>query len=121
MRAVIEKHDLLKLPPKDSLAVMPTPLFKRGVTAAEYLAPNLLDDKAAFKGTYFVDPPDPKTMSKEKLESYLRASNTAQNELTAIHEAYPGHHVQTWYSKQTPNKLRITLWNAAMVEGWAVY
>jgi uncharacterized protein (DUF885 family) len=120
MRAFIEKHNLLKLPPKDSLTVTVTPLFKRGVTAAEYLAPNLLDEKATFHGTYYVDPPDP-SWSKAKTESYLRFNNTAQNELTAIHEAYPGHHVQTWYAKQHPNRLRLTLWNAAMVEGWAVY
>ncbi|MBI5481432.1 MAG: DUF885 domain-containing protein, partial [Deltaproteobacteria bacterium] len=120
MRAFIEQHDLLKLPPKESLSVVPFPPFKRGVSSAEYLAPNLLDDKAAFKGTYYVDPPDP-TLPKEKLAALLRTYNTASNELTAIHEAYPGHHVQTWYSKQNPNRLRITLWNAPMVEGWAVY
>src|SRR5206468_3625516 len=39
----------------------------------------------------------------------------------AIHEAYPGHHVQFAYSKKDLNPLRATLWNAPMAEGWAVY
>jgi uncharacterized protein (DUF885 family) len=120
MREFILKHNLLALPPKDSLHVTATPLFKRGVTSAEYLAPNLLDKNATFRATYYVDPIDP-TWPKDRVESYLRSNNTAQNELTAIHEAYPGHHVQTWYSKQNLNPLRTVLWNAPMVEGWAVY
>jgi uncharacterized protein (DUF885 family) len=120
MRAFITQHNLLALPPKDSLTVTATPLFKRGVTAAEYLAPNMLDQNAPYRGTYYVDPVDP-TWPKEKVESYLRANNTAANELTAIHEAYPGHHTQGWYAKQHLNPLRTVLWNAPMVEGWAVY
>jgi hypothetical protein len=40
---------------------------------------------------------------------------------TAAHEAYPGHHTQYFYSKRNLNPLRAVLWNAAMVEGWAVY
>jgi uncharacterized protein (DUF885 family) len=100
--------------------VTATPLFKRGVMAAEYLSPNLLDLKAPFKGTYYVDPIDP-TWPREKVESYLSGNCTAANELTAIHEAYPGHHTQAWYGKLKLNRLRTTLWNAPMVEGWAVY
>jgi uncharacterized protein (DUF885 family) len=42
-------------------------------------------------------------------------------QLVAAHEAYPGHHTQYFYSKRNLNPLRAVLWNAAMVEGWAVY
>jgi len=76
MRAFIVQHNLLALPPKDSLTVTVTPLFKRGVTAAEYLAPNMLDRGAAYRGTYYVDPIDP-TWPKDKVASTLRAHNTA--------------------------------------------
>jgi uncharacterized protein (DUF885 family) len=120
LRAFITKHDLLALPSKETLTVTATPLFKRGVSGAEYLAPNMLDASAPYHGTYYVDPVDP-SWPKEKVESYLRANNTAANELTAIHEAYPGHHTQGWYAKQKLNPLRTVFWNAPMVEGWAVY
>jgi uncharacterized protein (DUF885 family) len=42
-------------------------------------------------------------------------------QLVATHEAYPGHHTQYFYSRRNLDPLRAVLWNAAMVEGWAVY
>jgi uncharacterized protein (DUF885 family) len=121
LRAFIEKNDLLALPPKESLSVTEMPLFKRGSSAAEYLAPGILDkSKKEFRATYYVDPIDP-TWKPDRVESYLRGQNDYEVELVAAHEAYPGHHTQFSYERKDLNPLRATLWNAAMVEGWAVY
>ncbi len=120
LRAFIEKHDLLALPPKETLTVEPMPEFKRGSAGAEYLSPGMLDPTVQWKGTYYVDPVDP-TWPAEKVESYLRANNDYSVELTAAHEAYPGHHTQAWYSRKALNPLRATLWNGPFAEGWAVY
>ncbi|MSP59718.1 MAG: DUF885 domain-containing protein [Myxococcales bacterium] len=120
LRAFIEKNDLLALPPKESLSVTAMPLFKRGSSAAEYLAPGILDKRGGFKATYYVDPIDP-TWKPEKVESYLRGQNDYEVELVASHEAYPGHHTQFFYERKDLNPLRAVLWNGAMVEGWAVY
>ncbi|WP_394828171.1 DUF885 domain-containing protein [Pendulispora albinea] len=120
MRAFIEKNDLLGLPPKETLIVSPMPMFKRGSVAAEYLAPGVLDRKPTWHATYYVDPIDP-TWAKDRVESYLRGQNDYDVQLVAMHEAYPGHHTQYFYSKKNLNPLRAVLWNAAMVEGWAVY
>lgn len=120
LRAFIVKHDLLSLPPKDTLTVEPMPLFKRGSNAAEYLAPGVLMNQANWKATYFVDPIDP-TWAADKVESYLRGQNDYEVQLVAAHEAYPGHHTQYSYAKKQLSPLRAVMWNAAMVEGWAVY
>lgn len=120
LRAFIEKNDLLALPPASTLSVLPMPEFKRGAAGAEYLAPGMLDKSAAWKGTYYVDPVDP-TWPAEKVESYLRANNDYAVELTAAHEAYPGHHTQAWWALKDLNPLRATLWNGPFAEGWAVY
>ena len=120
MRAFIEQHDLLGLPPKETLDVQPMPLFKRGSSAAEYLAPGVLERRPSFRATYYVDPIDP-TWAKDRVESYLRGQNDYEVQLIAMHEAYPGHHTQFFYSRTNLNPLRAVLWNAAMVEGWAVY
>jgi uncharacterized protein (DUF885 family) len=120
LRAFIEKHDMLALPPKETLVVEPMPAFKRGSSAAEYLAPGVLDRKPVWHATYYVDPIDPKWPA-ERVESYLRGQNNYEVQLVASHEAYPGHHTQYWYSKRNLNPLRAVLWNAPMVEGWAVY
>jgi uncharacterized protein (DUF885 family) len=120
LRAFIEKHDLLRLPPRETLTVEPMPAFKRGSSAAEYLAPGVLEKGARWKATYYVDPIDP-SWPADRVESYLRGQNTYEVQLVAAHEAYPGHHTQFSYARQDLDPLRATLWNAPMVEGWAVY
>jgi len=120
LRAFIVKQDLLALPPKETLLVEPMPAFKRGSQAAEYLAPGVLDRRPAWHATYYVDPIDP-SWPADRVESYLRGQNDYEVQLVAAHEAYPGHHTQYWYSKRNLNPLRAVLWNAPMVEGWAVY
>jgi uncharacterized protein (DUF885 family) len=96
------------------------PEFKRGGTGAEYLSPGMLDRSGKWHGTFYVDPVDP-SWPPEKVESYLRANDWYMITLTSAHEAYPGHHTQTWYAHQRPNPLRATLWSGAFAEGWAVY
>jgi uncharacterized protein (DUF885 family) len=120
LREFIVKHDLLTLPAKETLTVEPMPAFKRGSNAAEYLAPGVLTKSATFKATYFVDPIDP-TWPADRVESYMRGQNDYEVQLTAAHESYPGHHTQYAYSRKSLNPLRAVLWNAPMVEGWAVY
>ena len=120
LRAFIVKHDLLALPPTETLTVEPMPAFKRGSSAAEYLAPGVLTKQASWKATYFIDPIDP-TWPADKVESYLRGQNDYEVQLVAAHEAYPGHHTQYSYAKQQLDPVRAVLWNAPMVEGWAVY
>jgi uncharacterized protein (DUF885 family) len=120
IRAFIEKHQLLELPPVETLAVKEMPEFKRGATTAEYLAPGILENRPKWQATYYVDPVNPK-WPPERIASYLRGNNRYEVELTAIHEAYPGHHVQFAYSKRQLSPLRAVLWNAPMAEGWAVY
>ncbi|MEZ4363769.1 MAG: DUF885 domain-containing protein [Kofleriaceae bacterium] len=120
LRAFITKHDLLALPPADTLRVEPMPLFKRGAAGAEYLAPGVLLRQPSWHSTYYVDPVD-ESWPAEKIESYLRGQNNYEVQLVASHEAYPGHHTQFSYAREDLNPLRAVLWNAAMVEGWAVY
>lgn len=120
LRAFIEQKDLLALPPKETLRVEPMPAFKRGSSAAEYLAPGVLDRATTWKATYYVDPIDP-TWKPERVESYLRGQNDYAVELVAAHEAYPGHHTQAWYSRRDQSDLRAVLWSGPMAEGWACY
>jgi uncharacterized protein (DUF885 family) len=120
LRAFITQKNLLALPPVETLAVEPMPEFKRGAAGAEYLSPGMLDASAAWKGTYYVDPVDP-SWPADKIDSYLRANNNYEVELTSAHEAYPGHHTQAWYSRRSLSPLRATLWSGSFAEGWAVY
>lgn len=120
LRAFIEENKLIGLPPADSLRVEPMPAFKRSGTGAEYLSPGLLGSAAGWHGTYYVEPPDA-SWPADKIESYLRGWNDTEIALTAAHEAYPGHHVQAWWSLKSPSPLRTALWSGTFAEGWAVY
>ena len=120
LRTFIAEKNLLTLPPPDTLRVLPEPEYKRGASGAEYLSPGMLDKTSKWHGTFYVDPVDP-SWPPEKVESYLRANDWYAITLTSAHEAYPGHHTQTWYARQHPNALRSTLWSGAFAEGWAVY
>lgn len=120
LRDFITEKNLIKLPPADTLRVLPEPEYKRGAVGAEYLSPGMLDTTMKWHGTFFVDPVDP-SWPPEKVESYLRANDWYAITLTAAHEAYPGHHTQAWWARQRPNPLRSTLWSGAFAEGWAVY
>ena len=120
LRIYIEEQDIVGLPPAETLSVEAMPPFKRGVSEAEYLAPGILENRPQWKATYFVDPVNP-SWEPARVESYLRANNDYEVRLTGMHEAYPGHHTQFYYSKQHLNPLRVVLWNAPFTEGWAVY
>lgn len=119
-RRFIVEHDLIALPPAETLSVREMPPFKRGTAAAEYLAPGVLERRDKWTATYFVDPIDP-TWDSARVESILRGNNDYEVQLTAMHEAYPGHHTQFYLARQNLNPLRAVLWNAPFVEGWAVY
>lgn len=119
-RRFIVEHDLIALPPAETLSVREMPPFKRGTAAAEYLAPGVLERRDKWTATYFVDPIDP-TWDSARIESILRGNNDYEVQLTAMHEAYPGHHTQFYLARQNLNPLRAVLWNAPFVEGWAVY
>jgi len=119
-RRFILEHDLIALPPVETLIVREMPPFKRGSSAAEYLAPGVLERRDKWTATYFVDPVDP-TWDAARVESILRGNNNYEVQLTAMHEAYPGHHTQFYLARQNLNPLRAVLWNAPFVEGWAVY
>ena len=97
------------------------PAFKRGSSAAEYLAPGVLENagRAGRRPTTSIR--SIPTWPADKVESYLRGQNDYEVQLVAAHEAYPGHHTQYCYARKNLNPLRAVLWNAPMVEGWAVY
>ena len=120
LRHFIDDKGLLPLPPADTLAVEEMPAFKRGSSGAEYLSPGMLDTQTPWKGTFFVDPVDP-SWPADKVDSYLRANNSTEVELTAVHEALPGHHTQAWYARRSLSPLRTTLWSGSFAEGWACY
>lgn len=113
----LQKHRLVELPKEERLEVIETPAFLRPLIPFAAIFPPTRFAKTQ-KGTYIVTPPaHPADLAKHL--NYAGLYNTA------VHEAYPGHHLQL----STAN-LRTSIMRSVpvvggkateLVEGWAHY
>jgi uncharacterized protein (DUF885 family) len=110
-------------PPRDNLKVIETPVFLRGsygvggFNPAPALEPQL--------GAFYWVTPIPPAWSEERAASKLREYNDYGLRILTIHEAIPGHYVQSEYASRieplSRRALRAVYGSGVYVEGWAVY
>jgi uncharacterized protein (DUF885 family) len=122
-RNFARSKNLLTLPERDNLQVIPTPEFERGIygvggfNPAPVLEPQL--------GAFFWITPIPADWPKARVESKLREYNFYNLKLLVIHEAMPGHYVQFEFANAVEPKgrrvLRALYGNGPYIEGWAQY
>jgi uncharacterized protein (DUF885 family) len=117
-RTFLQEKDAVEFPPGDDLEVIDTPPFLRSTVTAAYDQPPPFD--ANTKGFFFVTPID-RALSKAKQEEMLRENDHGDLVDTAVHEAYPGHHLQLSFARRNPSLLRKALDHAIFSEGWALY
>jgi uncharacterized protein (DUF885 family) len=60
-------------------------------------------------------------MAPEQQAQRLRSHHTAWIPIIAVHEAYPGHHVQALVVNQNPNLLRRVIRESIFSEGWGLF
>ena len=122
-RQFVRAKNLLALPVRDNLEVIPTPEFLRGIYAVGGFmpAPSLEPKLGAF---YWITP-IPANWPKRRQESKLREYNFYKLKLLTLHEAVPGHYVQFEYANDVQPKprrvLRSVYGNGPYIEGWAQY
>jgi uncharacterized protein (DUF885 family) len=117
-RDFLVQKDAVELPPGDDLEVIDTPPFMRSTVTAAYDQPPAFDPVT--KGFFFVTPVD-KTLPKSKQEEMLRENDHGDLVDTAVHEAYPGHHLQLSFARRNPSLVRKAVDHAIFAEGWALY
>ena len=118
-RAFVVAKDVVALPPGDDCEVMETPLFMRSTVTAGYdVAPPF--DTGITKGFFYVTPVD-LTLSAAKQEAMLRENDHGDQVDTAVHEAYPGHHLQLSFARLHPSRVRKVSETSIFAEGWALY
>jgi uncharacterized protein (DUF885 family) len=121
--AFVRDHNLLTLPARTNLQVIPTPEFMRGIYGVGGFspAPALEPQLGAF---YWITPIPPK-WPKDRIESKLREYNFYGLKILTVHEAMPGHYVQAEYANDIQPRsrrlIRAVFGNGPYVEGWAVY
>ena len=106
--------DIVSVPEKQSLKIQQTPVFLRDVIPfAAYDPPMPLDKEQ--RGLYYV--------TTVEDDSLLAEHNQFSIDLTSVHEAFPGHHLQFVVANQNNdhNVTRLLNASASMYEGWALY
>ncbi|HXM38397.1 MAG TPA: DUF885 domain-containing protein [Gemmatimonadales bacterium] len=105
--------------PEAPLGVIPTPAFMRPVIPyAAYDSPGAYTRDRT--GWFYVTVPDPRLPPPQQ-ERILRDHCRYELAATALHEGYPGHHLQLGLAKGLPSHVRKNLWTPLTVEGWALY
>ncbi len=115
------EHDLVSFPPGEELEVQETPETQRPIFPyAAYFPPAPLETKQ--KGIFYVTPVDLKLGPEERARR-LRAHSWIKIPIIAVHEAYPGHHLQLVWSNRAPTLIRRlgVLISVLFIEGWAFY
>ncbi len=117
---VVEKG-IATIPEGESLRIVETPNYLWPlIPYAAYMSPGIFEEKQ--EGLFFVTPVNPNASPEEK-EQKLRGHNYAKLPITALHEAYPGHHLQlVWANRQKSLPRRLGSFIATLfIEGWAFY
>lgn len=114
-RAFVTERGLADVPPNAELEVTPTPEFLRPlIPYAAYLPPAAGEvDQTGF---FLVTPP-PAEQAQERLRGHALPSIT----ITAVHEGYPGHHLQLARANRADSEPRRVFRTPVMAEGWALY
>jgi uncharacterized protein (DUF885 family) len=118
-RQFIIDHDLVTIPPGETLEIQETPAFQRATLPfAAYLAPGPFEKKQ--EGVFWVTPVDP-DLPEDERETRLRGHPYGKIAVTAIHEGYPGHHLQLVRGNAASTLPRKIAGSTLFVEGWAFY
>lgn len=115
------EQGIASIPAGEILQIIETPEYLRLIIPyAAYVPPGIFEDK--LEGYFMVTPPD-KNASHQEQKEKLKGQPYSKIPVTALHEAYPGHHLQlAWSAREgsVARKLGMTL-STMFIEGWAFY
>lgn len=109
-RRFVSERDLLTVP-TGKLEVVATPSFMQPlIPFAAYDPPGAFAPRRT--GWFYVSVPE---------EALLREHSVHELATTALHEGYPGHHVQFLAAQAQPSPVRKVVGTSLSLEGWALY
>jgi uncharacterized protein (DUF885 family) len=117
-RFIVEKG-LFTLPPAERLDMVLTPPNLRQTYAYGGYSPAAPFERRQV-GRFFVTPVE-EGWTAAQVQSKLRGHNYGWITVVALHEGYPGHHLQYVRAAQQPNPLRKVYGSEVFGEGWGLY
>jgi len=120
VKIFLEVNNIITVP--DNIApitVVETPAFLRTMIAGIAYQPAGPFDSV--QHGYFYVRPIPDDLDRRQLEARYRYVYRRGFRGSVVHEAYPGHHLQTQLAGMNPDPVRKWQNNIMMIEGWALY
>jgi uncharacterized protein (DUF885 family) len=118
-RDFTRERGLATIPEGEELELIWTPPFERAtIPYAAYMSPAPFEKQQ--KGFFYVTPLN-EQLPPEKQEEQLQGHCRYKIPVTALHEAYPGHHLQLVHSNQAGSDVRKVVGTTVFAEGWALY
>ncbi len=118
-REFVLERGLVTIPEGESLEVVDTPTFLRTILPyAAYGPPGPFEKEQ--QGFFYVTPVDA-SASAEQQERQLMGHWVDNIRVIALHEGYPGHHVQLVRANGVESVTRRLAGSNLFIEGWALY
>jgi len=119
VRQLLISKDLVAIPPAETLVFVPTPPDLRETYAWGGYG-GIEESAGVHVGRFFVTGVVP-AMTPAQVDEKLRIQNFGWITVIALHEGYPGHHLQTLYALKSPRPVRSRLGSTYYGEGWALF
>ena len=120
VREYLEENDIVTVPEEvASIQVIETPTFLQTmITAIAYQPAGPFN---TVQEARFYVRPIPDDLDSARLAALYRYVHRRGFKGSVVHEAYPGHHLQTQVAGMHPDPVRKWQMNNMAVEGWALY
>lgn len=118
-RAYLKAHDIVTLPAGERVETIDTPpAMRRSSPFGTFHSVGPFEKRLIGQ---LVLTPIEDTLTPAQRTERLRSHHTAWIPLIAVHEAYPGHHVQALKTNENPRVLRRVVHESIFSEGWGLY
>jgi len=118
-KAFVAEHKIATLPPGENVITIDTPpAMRRSSPFGTFQSVDAFGD--GLQGKLVLTPIED-WMTPQQRKDRLRSHHNAWIPIIAVHEAYPGHHVDGLYRKANSRLLRKVVRESIMSEGWGLY
>jgi uncharacterized protein (DUF885 family) len=115
----VRQHSVVTLPLGEQVITLDTPpALRRSSPFGTFQVADPFD--GGLEGRLYLTPIED-WMTPQQQAERLRSHHTAWIPIIAVHEAYPGHHVQALVVNQNPNVLRRIIREPIFSEGWGLF
>lgn len=118
-QAYLKAHEIVTLPPGERVMTVDTPPARRRSSPFGTFSSVGPFDKELL-GRLVLTPIEDHLTADQRRER-LRSHHRAWIPIIAVHEAYPGHHVQALKANENPRVLRRVIRESIFSEGWGLF